>query len=436
MGSNEPYMQREDLKKLRLPDAPGVYLFRGARKNILYVGKAASLRDRVRSYFANDLAQTRSSAIVQMVSDAQSLTWQETDSVLEALILEANLIKAHQPPYNIRDRDNKSFNYLVITKEDFPRVLPVRGRELFQKWSDVDIKYTFGPFPAGGALKEALIIVRRIFPFRDTCAPCKEQFQKQQRSRGESSRFVCKPCFNRQIGLCPGVCSGEASKQEYAAMIKHIAQLFSGNFKGLKRQLTNEMRAAAKSEAFEKAATLRRQVAALEHIRDVSLIKDEFRISSGGERSAAAQRRIEAYDTAHTGGTEAVAVMTVVEDGEPLKAAYRKFKLKTDANDDVAALKEVLSRRLHHAEWPLPRLFVIDGGKAQVNAAEKVLREAGIEIPVVGVVKNEAHKPERLIGDKRSIEAYEREIILANAEAHRFAIQWHRKRRALRSLAS
>ncbi|MDP3646273.1 MAG: UvrB/UvrC motif-containing protein [bacterium] len=418
-------MTREDLKKCKLPDGPGVYLFKKGRK-ILYIGKAASLRDRVRSYFSSDLGDGRSPAIVKMVTEADKVSYTTTGSVLEALILEANLIKHHQPPANVDEKDNKSFNYLVITKEPFPRVLVVRGRELFQKFGFRKPKYEFGPFPGGMALREAIKIVRKIFPFRDSkCVPC-----EQPSTKGYPSRRVtlCKPCFNRHIGLCPGVCTGEVSEVEYAVIIKHIKELFSGNFKGLKRQLSKEMQAAAKAERFEEAAHMRRQIGALEHIRDVSLIKSESRISSGGGT------RIEAFDVAHTHGSETVGVMTVVQNGEMIKAAYRKFKITSAQNDDVAALKEVLSRRLAHNEWPLPRVFVVDGGTAQMRAAKRVLSNAGVMIPIVGVVKNEFHKPERLIGDRRSIEAFERDILLANYEAHRCAIGWHRQRRRKRML--
>lgn len=414
-------MQREDLKRFDIPDEPGIYMFRDAKRRILYIGKAAVLKDRVRSYFAKDLPESRSPAIAKMVADAVSVTWQTTNNVLEALILEANEIKRNRPPYNVASKDNKSFNYLVITKEDFPRVLIVRGRELYQRlprlragkagWNEAKIKHLFGPFPQGLSLQEAVKIVRKIFPHRDSrCTPC-----------GEQKKKPCRPCFNRQIGLCPGVCTGEISKEEYAHTIKHITQLFSGNFKGLKRQLTKEMKEAAQHEQFEKAEHLRRQCAALEHIRDVSLIKDE-KISAGGGS------RVEAYDVAHMGGSETVGVMTVVDNGEAYKAAYRKFKIHSATNDDVAALSEMLERRLMHSEWPLPRVFAVDGGTGQMRVARRILKKAGIEIPVVGVVKNEFHKPERLIGDRRTIEAYERDILLANNEAHRFGITWHRKR--------
>lgn len=407
-----PPMQRGELKRFKLPDEPGIYLFKKGKK-ILYIGKATSLRDRVRSYFSSDLVKGRGERIVGMVAEAQSIAHKKTNSILEALILEANLIKRHQPPYNVDEKDNKSFNYVVITKEDFPRVLVVRGRDLYQNWDAKDVAQTFGPFPHGGQLQEAMKIIRKIFPFRDSkCVPC-----------GQGKNKACRPCFNRQIGLCSGLCTGEMTKEEYAQRVKHICQFLSGNFKGLKRALAREMKAVAAAEKFEEATQLRRQIHALEHVRDVSLIKDEHRVSLGGGV------RIEAYDVAHTSGTETVAVMTVVDSGEAVKAAYRKFKIKTATNDDVASLKEALSRRLNHPEWPLPRVFVVDGGKGQMRAAQGVLKAAGVEVPIVGVVKNEFHKPERLIGDKAAIRAHERDILLANSEAHRFAIGWHRKRR-------
>lgn len=400
-------MTREQFKKYNLPDKPGVYFFKKGKK-ILYIGKAASLRDRVRSYFSLDLAETRGMAIVGMVAEATSVGHQVTTSVLEALILEANLIKRQQPPYNVDQKDNKSWNYAVITKEDFPRILLVRGRELFSGSLEArssKLAAMYGPFPHGGALQEAVKMVRRIFPFRDKCTP-----------------GVGKPCFNRQIGLCPGVCSSEISKEQYAKTVRNIRDLFSARFKGLKRRLEREMKEAGKREEFERAEKIRRQISALEHIRDVSLIKGDRLVSSGGGT------RIEAYDVAHTAGKETVGVMTVVDNGEPYKNAYRKFNVRTSSNNDTAALKEIISRRLNHTEWPLPRIFVVDGGQAQVRAAEAILRVAGLMIPVVGVVKNEFHKPERLIGDRRALEANERDILLANSEAHRFAIGWHRKR--------
>lgn len=408
------WMEREQLNAYALPDSPGVYIFRDSRGKPLYVGKAASLRDRVRSYFARDLAASRSPAVAGMVGKAKKLTWHDTESVLEALILEANLIKKYQPPYNTDQKDNKSFNYLVVTKEDFPRVLVVRGRELAQSWNQSDIKKVFGPYPQGGSLKEALRIVRKILPFRDKCLP-----------------GAGKPCFNAQIGLCPGVCAGTMTKKEYAQSVRHIELLFSGKLPALRKQIEKEMKELVRAEKFEEASVYKRRLEALNHIRDVSLIKNEHRVALGGAVSSNTVR-IEAYDVAHTAGTETVGVMTVVEDGETNRAQYRMFKIQSARNDDTAALSEILSRRLAHPEWRMPHLIVIDGGRGQVNAAQRVLQTAGVSIPLVGVVKDDRHKPERLIGHEKSIRAYEREILLANSEAHRFAIQYHRKRRHAR----
>src|SRR3989304_5679011 len=142
-------MTKKELNKFKLPDGPGVYIFKKGKK-ILYIGKATSLRDRVRSYFSSDLVKGRGERIVAMVAAATSLAHQTTDSILEALILEANLIKKHQPPYNVDEKDNKSWNYVVVTKEDFPRVLIIRGRDLYSlKAESWKLKATFGPFPHG-----------------------------------------------------------------------------------------------------------------------------------------------------------------------------------------------------------------------------------------------------------------------------------------------
>jgi len=412
-------MQREDLARFDIPEEPGVYQFRKGRK-VLYVGKATVLRDRVRSYFSKDIVEARSSAIEAMVAEADSITWEQTDSVLEALILEANLIKKIEPPYNIASKDNKSFNYLVITKENFPRVLVVRGRELFTNWQEGKIKHLFGPFPQGLALRDAMKLVRRIFPYRDEkCTPCDDQLK--------SGKKQCRPCFNRQIGMCPGVCTGETDAREYGETIRNICLLFSGKKHALVKELEKEMKAAANEERFEDAEEARRRINALTHIRDISLIKSESRFATGGQIRANSAR-IEAYDVAHTMGSETVGVMAVVEDSQPLKSAYRKFKIRGFTNNDAGALSEVLSRRFLHPEWPYPRLIVVDGHTAQMNAAKKILANAGIMIPIVGVVKNEHHQPERLVGDQAIITEKERDILLANNEAHRYAITWHRQR--------
>ena len=220
-------MDLERFKKKKLPDSPGVYFFLGRRKNVLYIGKATSLRGRVRSYFAPDLVEGRGQRIVNMVEEATSIDFRETDSVLEALILEANLIKTHRPRYNILEKDDKSFNYVVLTKEDFPRVLLVRGKELEPLWPARRRLKVFGPFPHGLQLLEAMKLIRRIFPYRDdSCTPC-----------GDAGNLNCKPCFNAQIGLCPGPCSGAMTKEEYRRRVRHLCLFFEGKKKALLREL-------------------------------------------------------------------------------------------------------------------------------------------------------------------------------------------------------
>lgn len=414
-------MTLEEFKKKarKIPDGPGVYFFLGKRKELLYIGKATSLRSRVRSYFSSDLSVARGPLIVGMVEKARSIDWRETDSVLEALILEANLIRTHKPKHNTDLKDDKSFNHVVITREDFPRVLLVRGKNLEIEHPTGTRLHTFGPFPHGLQLKEALRIVRKIFPYRDTCTPAPEML-----SQGKKP----KACFNQHIGLCPGVCNGTISKTEYRKIIRRITLLFQGKKTELLHSLERDMKAAAKAEKFEEAARLRGQVFALGHIQDVSLIKDEYRGPSAALGSSRFTR-IEAYDVAHLQGSAAVGVMTVVEDSFANKAEYRSFHIKEAiAGDDPGALREILSRRLGHPEWTYPRLIVVDGSTAQMNAAHAVLQKHGLQIPIVGVTKDERHRVKALRGDKALIAGRERDILLANAEAHRFAIGMHRRK--------
>lgn len=401
-------MKSQDLKQFNLPDKPGVYFFKHG-KNILYIGKATSLKDRVRSYFSADLDVARGPGIVQMVELSDQVTFIETDSVLEALILEASQIKKYRPKYNVKAKDDKSFNFVVIAKEEFPRVLLVRGKELRENEELAgSIKYQFGPFPQGGELKEALKIIRKIFPYRDKCMP----------NSG-------KPCFNAQIGLCPGVCSGAISSQDYLKIIKNLIRLFEGKKQDIVRDLERQMKKMSDRQEFERAGEIKKKIFTLNHIQDIALIKYRNQVDKTN------LFRIEAYDIAHLAGQNTVGVMTVVLDGEADKSAYRKFTLKGKAKEsinDIENLKEILSRRFQHSGWTLPKLVVLDGGKAQLKAGQNILSALDLTIPIVSVVKDEFHRPREIIGDQKSLRQYEREIILANSEAHRFAIHFHRQK--------
>ena len=392
-------MKKVDLTKFSLPDAPGIYFFLGKKGKILYIGKATSLKDRIKSYFTRDILITRSPLIAEMLEEAEKIEFIETDSVLEALLLETSEIKKHQPIYNSKEKDDKSYNYVTITQDDFPKVVVTRGSG------------AYGPFPHGNELREALKIIRKLFPYRDKCA------------LGQNN-----PCFNAQIGLCPGVCTGRISKIEYRKIIKHLILFFDGKKRTLVSTLKHDMKKLAKEHKFEDAEKVKRQIFALKHIQDIALIKKDLITYNQRQTTF----RIEAYDVAHISGTNVVSVMTVVEDGELAKSQYRKFKICADnlpasrhGNDDTGNLKETLTRRFAHPEWRFPNLIVVDGGRGQINAAKEVLKYIGLDISVVSVVKDERHKAREIIGDQK----HSREVLLANSEAHRFAIGYHRKLR-------
>ena len=347
-----------------------------------------------------------------MVQISKSIDWTVTDSVLEALILETNLIRTHKPRFNTISKDDKSYNHLVITNEEWPRLLVVRGKDLTEKFSENEIKYHFGPFPSGSLFKEALKIVRKLFKFYDTKEPVGKEKTKLSKGRID---------FNRQIGLYPD----QTNKKDYQKTIKHIRLFFEGKKQQVIKELEKDMLQAAKAENFEEANSLKKRIFALNHIQDVALIKDSNR-AYRDENSI----RIEAYDVAHLGGKDMVGVMTVIEGGEPKKSEYRKFKIATiDRSNDPGALKEILERRLTHLEWPLPQVIVVDGSTAQKNAAEFVLKKVGVAIPVVAVVKDDRHKPIRLIAARKLIEQFQMDILHANAEAHRFSLSYHRQKR-------
>lgn len=416
-------MEIKYLKKHKLPETPGIYFFLGRNKKPLYIGKATSLRDRVRSYFSSDLVVTRGKHMVKMLEEAISIDFKPTDSVLEALLLEADLIKKFRPPYNTKEKDDKSFNCVVLTKEDFPRLLVIRKKDINYEnleSGDFKLKSVFGPYTNGLQLKEALRIIRKIIPYRDH--KCLLTYDEQI-EKGKTPRA----CFARQIGLCPGVCTGEISKKDYEDTVKDLELLLSGKIETLKNKLEKEMGNCAEKENFEEANKNKRKIYSLTHIEDISLIKKD-RIFGGEER-------IESYDIAHLGGSSMVGVMTVVKNGLPDKSSYRKFNIRSvTSSNDPKALREVIKRRLTHPEWPLPNIFVIDGGIAQKNAIESELKSANISIPVVSVVKDERHRAREILGDQVLCEKNKREILMANAESHRFALAFHKKKRSLKFL--
>lgn len=407
-----------------LPDTPGVYLMKDAAGRILYVGKAGNLKRRVSSYFT----RPHDSRIEKLVHGIRKIDFRKTETALEALILESALIKQHQPPYNIREKDDKSFLYVEITREPFPRVLLVRGKEIGA--SPASAKATagkrFGPFIAASQIREALRIMRRIFPWNVHPDVGRKTYEVRNK----------RPCFEYEVGLCPGTCVGAISRADYRSTIVNIRRLFQGKKQLILRALKRDMRSASDALEFEKAGRIRKQIFSLQHIQDVALIKDSEVLDIAARTGR--PQRIEGYDISNISGTSAVGSMVVFTDGKPDKNEYRKFRIRTiTQSDDVGMLREVLRRRFKHTPpaggWPLPDIVLIDGGRGQVNAARKVLAEFGMRMPVVGIAKGPERKKNEFVGvvpagiDPNA-------LIRIRDEAHRFAISYHRTLRGARAL--
>jgi len=382
---------RQPLGRKKIPLRPGVYRFLDKRGRVLYVGRANALRRRVLQYFQKNLAPHTE----EMVSLARDLKFQVTDTILDSIVLEANLIKKYWPKYNVREKDDKSFIYIVIPQAEFTYPKLVRAHEL-KKFSPAKARI-FGPYNSQSLAANALKIIRRIFPY-STCRP-----------------YQGHPCFDWQIGLCPGICIGQISARDYLANIKNIILLLGGHKKRLLKKLSKDNPLQAK---------------ALQHIQDVTLLSNDD-LALGG------LNRIEGYDISHLSGRETYGSMVVFKQGQPDKSQYRLFKIKTaPAHDDLRALAEVLSRRLKHQEWPRPDMIMIDGGKPQIDFVRAELSKQNINIPLVGISKYAGDKLVYPAGVKKSIKdlaQMNRNILLqVRDEAHRFGLKASRRKRQIR----
>lgn len=398
----------------KFPSSPGVYLMKSASGEVIYVGKASSLKTRVSSYFqkAHDVKTEL------LVRDIHSIDYEQTDTILEATFREAMLIKKFQPRYNIQQKDDKSFMYVVVTNEPYPRVLMKREKEINAPFNSISHKTKeylgiFGPFASAHLLRSLLKLVRKIVPF-SSCAPSKAKMPK--------------PCFYYHLHQCPGVCAGKIDKKEYKKIIRNLILFFQGKKKIVLRNLKKEMRYLASHEKFEAAAKIRNQLYNLEHIQDISLITRDR------PSSAHPFKRMEGYDISNISGAYATGSMVVFENGEPNKKEYRKFKIKTiQGSNDIGMLTEVLTRRLKHTEWTLPSLILIDGGKAHVNAAQAILKHLKLAIPLVGMAKGPNRKKADFYFDdskndetKKLADEYKETLISLRDEAHRFALSYHK----------
>lgn len=421
-----------------------------ANKKVIYVGKAKNLRNRLNSYKnqGQKIPKTR-----EMTAHAKFLQWQVLRSELEALLVEAELINRYQPQYNVLLKDDKSPLYLVITNEEFPRVLRLRRRDLLKK----RVKgRTFGPFPSSYKVSEVLKLVRPIFPWCN--APRSGKMRR---------------CFDNHLRLCPGVCTGEISASEYGAIMDKLALFLSGRTREVTDKLIAEMEAYKQTLEFEKAAVIRDKLKLIAEITSEThkLRQDYFLPNLSNERSQAALvqlrqilstyqnlpreyviSRIEGYDVSNTSGLQAVVSMVVATDGQMDHSEYKYFNIRTlKTPNDFAMMAEALERRQRHAhDWPEPQLLLIDGGKGQVRAVLERLRGTSWEkMPVVGLAKD----PDRLVipqvddkqngarlridwevlnlgGDDAALQLLQQ----IRDEAHRFGKSRHVARRAKASL--
>jgi excinuclease ABC subunit C len=392
---------------------------------LLYVGKATSLKQRVKSYWQK---QRNPRPIEELIYQVVDIDWVETESVLEAIILEANYIKKFNPKYNVLGKDDKSWNYLYLTKDRFPRLATLRQHEI-NKIDKGKIKSIFGPYP-GLNTKEAMTVLRKMFFWSD-CDP-----------------HANKPCFYYQLDQCLGVCTGEISASDYEKrVIRPLILFLSGKKKQIIKYFEKQMLMASKKENFEEATRLRNQLYQLKKIQDITLVnrsffEDElFLEKEDGSHFKLKEKysHIEGYDISNLGSSDKVGSLVLFQNGEPKKSGYKKFNIKgVVGQSDVDCLKEIISRRFSHSEWGRPDLLLIDGGRGQVNAVKTILAEKNISLPVVGIAKGPARKKnEFVLGEKNPefvawVFGHQELLIRVRDEAHRFAISFNRSKRKIK----
>jgi len=350
-----------------LPDAPGVYLFKDKKSKVLYIGKASSIKKRVSSYFQRSVKLPRTELLVSQIKDVDFIP---TRSEAEALIYEASMVRTMRPKYNVELKDDKSYPYLKLTKEEYPRLMITRRRVS-------DGSRYFGPYTNVKLLKQALSYMKRVFPLR-TC-----------------NRLSKKICLAFHIGECTGPCERKTTKKEYNRIVRELILFLEGKRTRLLKDLSKHMRVSSKAMDYETAAKIRDRISALSVATDGGVkisgfdeVEDLKNLLNLRRRL----RRIDAFDISNISGVEAVGSMVVFVNGEPEKAEYRKYKIRTvEGINDYAMMKEVVTRRYKRAleeRLDMPDLIIIDGGRGHLNTALEALKELGFEKKVViGIAK-------------------------------------------------
>lgn len=416
-------------KVRELPTTAGVYLMKDALGRVIYVGKAVNLRSRVGSYFSSTAAADRRTC--DLVPEIADLDVLETDNEVDALLLEARLIKDIQPRFNQELKDDKTFPYLeIVTGEDFPRV------EFTRKPRSKGAKL-YGPFASAKQLRGAIVVLQKVFKFR-TCALDIEE--------GDEKWRWFRPCLLASIGQCTAPCNLRISKEDYRDSIRRLRLFLDGGKAGVLKDLRAEMQAASSELKFEKAARLRDEIAALENLNLRGNLEDHvqpevFYIDPKKGLAGLKKvlnlpqlpRRIEGVDIAHLHGGETVASLVQFIDGLPFKHGYKRFKIRTvEGVDDFASMREVVSRRFRRLQQEgesFPDILLVDGGLGQLNAALGALAAIDVQPPcVLSLAKREeeVYLPGEPEPRKLSRHSYALRLLqYVRDEAHRFAQQYH-----------
>ncbi len=422
---------KEKIKEF--PRGPGIYLMKDSRGRVLYIGKAKSLKTRVSNYFQASgppwpgRLDVKSRALVEKVADVEYL---EAESEVDALLMEARLIKDIQPRFNINLKDAKSYPFLEITRrEDFPRAAITREPKKTSK--------LYGPFTDVKDLRHSLGVMQRIFQFRT----CKLDIQE-----GDKKRRFQRPCLLFYLQRCTAPCNARISKQDYRVNIRSLIRFLDGKRTILLRELTQKMKAAAEALKFEQAAKLRNQIQAIESLAKRGSLEKfapaetlTINIEAGLEELkkilgfSKVPRAIEGIDVANIAGQEAVGSLVTFIDGVPFKEGYRRFRIKTVKGiDDYGMIREVVARRYQRVlaeEGLLPDIVLIDGGRGHLAAAHQGLKPLGLkQVKVISLAKREeeiftqdSKRPLRLPRRSSAL----RLLQFVRDEAHRFAQAYH-----------
>ncbi|WZO96814.1 excinuclease ABC subunit UvrC [Isosphaeraceae bacterium EP7] len=420
------------------PTGPGLYLMKDAQGRVVYVGKAKNLRARAGSYFQKTAADD--ARIRDWIGEVVDIDFLPAESEVDALLMEARLIKDIQPRHNQDLKDDKSFPYLQITiGEDFPRVNFTRTP------LDRGVKL-YGPFPRAKSLRGAIQVLQKVFKFR-TC--------ELEIADGDPRWRWFRPCLLHSIDQCTAPCNLRIDREAYRKDIRRLCLFLDGRKDALLAEMEADMREASKNLQFEKAGRLRDEIKALDslklrgdldkHAQPEVFYVDPKRGLRGLQKVLHLEktpRTIDGVDIAHLGGTETVGSLVSFIDGLPFKPGYRRYKIQTVKGvDDFASIREVVSRRivsLREKDEPFPDIFLIDGGKGQLNAALAAFESAGVKPPtIISLAKRDEEiyipgRSEPIVLRRRSFSL--RLLQYVRDEAHRFAQHYHHMLRKKRTL--